>query len=306
MRCRAGLATIVVMMLHCLLHPLTGYTQELTPRAYWPAPKGTRVLTLGALHTSGDVVPDPSLPITGFDSKINSFFLGYRHTLDLWGRTANLVLELPYADGTTRAALDSGPRLEREYQGFGDIAATLSVNVVGAPSISREGFRDLILKPHPLIGVSLKLVTPTGNYDKDRIVNVGANRWALKAELGYIQPLAPGWLFELDAGVWVFGDNDEFVGGDREQAPISSLQAHLVHEINSDLWVSLDLNAYRGGRSTVGGRRLDDLQRDSRIGFTLVFPVARGHLIKTSYMHGSLNDRDESFNTFQIAYSRAF
>ncbi len=297
---------ISALVIFYLLYALPGYTQELTPRAYWPTPKGTRVITVGALHTSGDIVPDPSLPVTGFDSNINSLFLGYRHTLDLWGRTANLVLELPYSDGTTRAGLENAPSLDRAYQGIGDIAATLSVNVVGAPSLSREDFRDLILNPRPLLGVSLKLVTPTGRYDQDRLINVGANRWALKAEVGYIKSISRGWLFELDAGVWVFGDNDDFLGQTREQKPISSLQAHLIHEINADFWVALNMNAYSGGRSKVGDRRLDDLQRDSRIGFTMAFPLARGHIIRASYMHGSLNDSDESFDTYQFSYSRAF
>ena len=39
--------------------------QELTPRAYWPAPNGTNVVSLGYQYTTGDVVTDPTLPITG-------------------------------------------------------------------------------------------------------------------------------------------------------------------------------------------------------------------------------------------------
>ena len=50
--------------------------QELTPRAYWPAPKGTQVLTMAVLHHSGDTVPDPSLPLTGVDSRITTGYLG--------------------------------------------------------------------------------------------------------------------------------------------------------------------------------------------------------------------------------------
>lgn len=44
--------------------------QELTPRAYWPAPKASKLLILGYSHQSGDVVTDPSPPLSGADSGI--------------------------------------------------------------------------------------------------------------------------------------------------------------------------------------------------------------------------------------------
>ena len=111
--------------------------QELTPRAYWPAPKGTRVGTLGIAITDGDVVPDPSLPITGLDSSIRTYVAGYLQTIDLFGRTANVVFEVPYSEGTTLAAVPGLGTLERNYRGLGDIAATLSVNLLGAPSMMK-------------------------------------------------------------------------------------------------------------------------------------------------------------------------
>ncbi len=44
-----------------------GAAQELTPRTYWPAPRGTRVLVAGYSYTSGDVFFDRSLPVSGVD-----------------------------------------------------------------------------------------------------------------------------------------------------------------------------------------------------------------------------------------------
>ena len=34
--------------------------QELSPRAYWPAPQGTRIATAAYAYTWGDVITDPS------------------------------------------------------------------------------------------------------------------------------------------------------------------------------------------------------------------------------------------------------
>lgn len=296
----------VTFLLLLLLLPAAAPAQELTPRAYWPAPVGTRIMTVGYLVTDGDTVPDPSLPVTGVDSRINSAFIAYRKTVDLWGRTANLSLDMPYAAGTTRVVTDEGLELERDYQGFGDLAATVSVNLLGAPAMNRQEFAQLLRDPHAVVGASIKLVAPTGRYDRDRIINVGANRWAAKAEVGYIQPLGQGWLLEANLGSWFFGDNENFLGATREQDPIVSLQAHLVHVFTPDLWASLDFTAYHGGRSAIDGDRREDLQRDSKLGGTLAFPIGRGRLLKLSYSNGSLNDSDEDFDVLQLSYSWVF
>jgi hypothetical protein len=297
---------IAALLVTTLLWSIVGATQELTPRAYWPTPTGARVGTIGYSNVSGDSLPDPSLPISGVDSNIDTLVLGYRHTLDLWGRTANLIIEVPYSDGETLVEAPEGGELTREYLGLGDVSATISVNFLGAPAMTPAEFADFRLEPQPLLGASLKVVAPTGRYDSDRILNVGANRWAVKAELGYIHPLSNRWLLEVDLGGWVFGDNDDFLGFTREQKPIYSLQAHLVHRFGRGFWASLDASFYKGGRGTLGERRLDDVQRDSKFGVTIVYPFAPTQLVKLGYSIGSLNDSEENFDVFVLSYSWVF
>ena len=70
--------------------------------------------------------------------------------------------------------------------------------------------KGLLRDPKPIIGGSLKLVAPTGNYDSDQLINVDANRWVMKAKLGLALPLRPNWLFEAAIGSWVFEDNGGF------------------------------------------------------------------------------------------------
>ena len=77
----------------CSALPLAA--QELTPRIYWPAPKGTRILVTGYSYSEGDVIFDPSIPIKGADSKINTGVLAYVQTLGLWGRASNLSWSYP-------------------------------------------------------------------------------------------------------------------------------------------------------------------------------------------------------------------
>lgn len=279
--------------------------QDFSPRAYWPAPTGTQLLSVGLGYTTGDIVPDPSLPVVGLDSDIVTLNLAYGRTLNLWGRSSNLIVELPFSDGETKGSLEATPA-KRNYDGVGDLGVTLSMNFMGAPALSRDDFEDLRRDPRPLLGASIKVVAPTGDYDNDRVVNVGSNRWATRLEVAYMAVLNPEWLLEFELGAWFMDDNDDFLGMTREQDEIYAAEVHLVRRFEPGFWASLDLNGYRGGRSTVGDQRLNDLQRDSKIGFTLMYPVARGHALKGSYSHGSLNDSDETFDTFIVSYNRYF
>lgn len=295
-----------VLFFLALMLPCTLAAQEMSPRAYWPAPTGTQVVTVGASYTTGDTVPDPSLPITGLDSNITTGFVGYLRTLDLFGRSANLIFEVPYADGDTKSIHEELGSIKREYKGLGDIAATLSYNILGAPAMTPADFAELRRNPRPIVGLSLKVVAPTGDYDNDRIINVGANRWAAKAEIGSMYVLSAKWLLEFEAGAWFFDDNDDFLGRTKEQNEIYAAELHLIRRFSPGFWGSLDVNAYKGGRSKVDGVRLNDLQRDSKVGITLAFPVVASHALKMSYTHGSVNNSDESFDVFLVSYSKLF
>ena len=282
-----------------------GLSQELTPRAYWPAPRGTRLAVFGYSYTAGDILTDPSLPIAGVDSRINSLVVGYLRTLNLFGRTSNLVINVPFASGSTKGLLE-GQGAKREYSGLGDLTVTLSINFLGAPTMTMEGLQELRRKPRSIFGGSLKVLVPNGKYDPDRLFNVGSNRWAVKGDLGYILPLKPKWLLELDLGMWVSEDNDEFLGVIRKQDPIATGQLHLIKRFQPGFWASLDLNYYTGGRSTIDGNKAGDLQRNSRLGGTIVVPIRKGHSIKVGYSTGVVTESGGDFNQFLVSYQTLF
>jgi hypothetical protein len=277
--------------------------QELSPRAYWPAPVGTQVFITGYAHASGDVLLDPTLPIYGVDSRINTLFAGYLRTFELAGRNANLLLEAPYSWGVTRGLLED-TQARADFAGLNDLAATLSVNLIGAAALTREEFQQMRAAPRPIVGVSLKLAPPTGYYRRDRFINVGSNRWAGRVQLGAILPLRPRWLLELDAGVWLFGDDDEYPGGRRAQDPIYALETHLVYRFRPGLWASLDINWYTGGRQTIGGEEREDRQRNVRLGATLAFPFRQRHALKLGYSTAtrtrSGSDSDQILVSYQF------
>lgn len=275
--------------------------QDLTPRTYWPAPKGTRLLVFGYAYQTGDVVTDPSIPLTGVDSRIDSGVIAYQQTLDLFGRTGNFQLEVPYVDGTTTGMVSDEPG-RRDVTGFGDMAATLTINLMGAPSMSPVEFQELRHSPRPILGTSIKIVAPTGEYEKDKLINIGTNRWAVRFRLGYIRPLTARWLLEMSVGAWFFEDNDEFLGVTRKQDPIAALNFHLVRRFKPGLWGSLDLNYYLGGHSTVDDVRRADLQRNSRIGISFAYPFQRKHAVKLGISRGVVTESGGDFRTVTLNY----
>lgn len=281
------------------------YAQELNPRAYWPLPKDTNLLVIGYQNSSGDVVTDPTLPLTGVDSDINFLSATYQRTLSLFGRSSNLQLNLPYSDGRTEGFVE-GEYQRRDTAGFGDARMRLSINLKGAPSMDRAQLRELTLNPKTIVGVSLWVQAPTGDYDPDRYINIGTNRWSVKPAIGVIWPIRSGWLFEAEAGVWLFGDNDDFVGQTREQDPIVSTEVHLIKLITPRVWVALDANYYVGGETTIDGEKRDDLQRNARMGATLYLGLKGGHALRSSYSTGVVTESGGDFEMISISYVYAW
>jgi len=297
--CRRRSAAIALSVaLSCVA---TTQAQELTPRAYWPAPNGTNALITTYQYTTGDIVTDPSLPITGVDSEINFAQVGWQRFFGLFDRSASLQLNLPYSWGLTEGVVD-GVYRSRKTSGVGDVRVRLAVNLRGAPDMDTSDFQALRANPRTIVGASLLIQMPTGDYASDKLINIGANRWAVKPALGAIWPLSQNWLLEAEAGVWLFGDNNDFLGDSRHQDPILSTEIHLVRRIRPGFWASLDANFYVGGRTSVDGIEGADLQRNSRFGATLVWPFKRGQAIRASYSTGIVTETGGNFDSVSLSY----
>lgn len=289
----------------CLCIAGSGTAQELVPRAYWPTPVGTNVLIVGYQHSRGDIVVDQSLPVSGVDSRNDFLQVSYQRSIDSLGRSASIQISQSVADGTTTGTVE-GSTVTRRTVGALDTIGRFAINLLGAPAMDAEGMMELRAAPRPIVGTSLTVSVPTGQYDEERVINLGTNRVSLKPEIGAIVPLGNTLLLEVDAGVWFFQDNDEFVGRTREQEPVWNVQLHLVQQFKPGFWAALDANFYGGGRTTVDGNRNRDLQRNSRLGATVVYPFARGQALRFALSTGTVTETGGDFELFSISWLRAF
>lgn len=301
-RCR--IPTLLLWGLLFLMSPAM-QSQELAPRAFWPAPVGTDVVVLGYQHSSGDIIVDQSLPVTGVDSSIDYLLLSYQHSFDLLGRSASLQLGQAFADGTTEGDF-AGQTVRRRTVGPMDSSLRLAVNLRGAPAMNAGEFAARRGDLPALIGASVTVVAPTGDYDPDRVINLGTNRWAVKPSIGAILPLKPGLFLESELSGWWFEDNDEFVSGVREQDPVYAAQLHLVKRFRPGFWGSLDANFYWGGRTRIDGVRNRDLQRNSRFGVTAVYPIHRRHALRLSASVGTVTENGGDFDLFSLSWIHVF
>lgn len=298
-----SLRAILALMI-CCMWVREAAAQEITPRLFWPTPKDTTVLVAGYAHSTGSVFFDPSMPIGDVDADVNTGVLAYLRTLDLWGRTSNLLVSLPYSNGRIGGLLE-GRSEYADFSGIGDLSVTLNVNLRGAPTMNREEFLAFRADPRPLVGASLKLIAPTGRYHPESAVNVGSNRWTARLKLGTVLILSPYWLLELSASGWFFGDDPDFINGRKEQNPLFTLESNLIKRIRPGLWASLDVTYYRGGRQSVAGAELDDRQRNLKLGGTLVFPFRQRHAIKIGYATGVIVRYGEDFDELLLSYQFA-
>jgi hypothetical protein len=271
--------------------------QELEPRAYSASPVGTNFVLAGAQHSSGEVLPDPALPVTDIRSSATSMVFGYARNFGLLGRSASVSFALPYVWLDARGNVGTQQR-EVSRTGPGDPRVRLAVGLIGAPALTPDEFAER--RSQPMVGASLTLAAPLGQYDGARLVNIGSNRWSFKPEVGVSFPFGKAFA-EAAAGAWLFTDNDDFFGGQtREQDPLWSFQLHAGYNFRPGFWLAANATYFTGGRTTVDGAAKKDLQSNSRYGVTLSYPLQRGIALKLAWSTGFTTRVGGDFDTWSI------
>ena len=272
--------------------------QELTPRVYAPAPTGGNIVVLSFGRSTGELLFDPSLPFDDVNAGINSGSLLYGRTFGFLGRSANAIVALPYVWGDISGFVEDEFR-QITRSGLGDVRGQLTVNILGGPALLPREFAAA--RPDTILGLSLAVAAPTGQYDPSKLINIGSNRWSLRPQLGVSKTVGP-WYLELYGGVWFFGTNTDFFGGSvREQDPIGSFQAHLSYTFKPHLWLAADATFYSGGRTTLDGRVNADVQSNSRLGVTLALPLGRRANLKVAWATGFTTRIGADFDTLGVA-----
>jgi hypothetical protein len=209
--------------------------------------------------------------------------LAYLRTVDWWGDSGTVQLVMPFATLAGTASFLGQP-VSRDVGGLLDPSVRASINFYGAPALTLKEFAGYV--QDLVIGGSLDVTMPLGQYDDARAVNLGTNRWSFKPEVGMSKTFGR-WSVEGAVAVTLYGRNDSFFGGHSlQKAPLGALQTNVTRTFDGGIWAALGATHYLGGHTTLDGRARDDALRNTRVGATLSIPIDRANTIKLNASSG--------------------
>jgi len=277
--------------------------QDLEPRAYANTPIGLNFLIVGYSYSQGGLSTDPSIPLRNAKLQTNSSVFAYARSLDVFGLSGKFDVILP-TSWLSGSAQFAGQSVDRATSGFGDPKFRFSVNLYGAPALTLDEFKDY--QQDIIIGASVQVTAPGGEYTPTKLVNIGSNRWSVKPELGISKRFGDLTL-ELSADGTFYTDNNEFLGTHtRAQDPIYAVQSHIIYSFPYGIWGALDGTFYAGGDATIDGKKSNDMQENTRVGATLVLPLSRNYSTKLYWSTGVVTRFGTSFDTVGILFQYRF
>ena len=288
---RSGIVTSALLLGAMWTAP-RAHAQDLTPRAYVVTPLRSSAVLVTDVYNNGDLNFEGTVPIEDATGRINGVAVGYYRSLGVLRRSANVSVVLPYGNGTFEGIVLGSPYTTHRT-GLFDIPLRFAVNLLGGPAM--EPGEWLKWQQRTLLGASLKLVIPVGQYDPTKLINLGSNRWAFKPELGLSHRYGH-WIVDAYGGAWFFTKNPEFFSrnayyaGTRAQTqdPIGIFEMHLSYDVRPRLWVSLDGNFWYGGKTTLSGvENPNTLQKSSRVGVTASVPLTTHQSVKLGFADGA-------------------
>jgi hypothetical protein len=279
--------------------------QTLAPRAYVITPSEANAVTFSYSYFSGGLDFNGAIPVTGATGTYSVPTISYYHSFGLFGRSANITGVLPYGVGTFQGSV-LGTQHQVYRSGLLDLTLRFSINIKGGPAMAAPEF--IKWKQKTLLGVSVTVVSPTGQYDPTRLINWGINKWAIKPELGYSRRWG-NWLVDGYGGVWFYTTNNASYSPPtpqpQSQSPIGSVEAHLSYDIGKSkrLWASLDGNFWFGGATSLNGvANTVTRQTSSRIGATFSFPVSKHQSFKLGYSNGAYVRFGGNYQSVSVAW----
>ena len=266
---RWAAAAALAMAALCPLQALA----QVPARFYWKSLSGANAVPVIFNSLSGNTNPfDPSNRVTpdaNFDATMA--MTGWAHTYTLGDRSAMGAIILPMGRVSGGVA-----GVTETSRGFGDPMLEFNYNLIG-PKAQKTIPDVLRYEPGFSLDLLVDLALPIGEYNSSQSVNLGQNRWYGRIGAPVVWQLG-SWVpgrrttLELLPAVWLFGDNDDFVGKTLKTDPMFQLDALLTRDLTEHLWGGLDLTWYNGGGSTINGLAGGKLNNVG-VGLTLGYTV---------------------------------
>jgi hypothetical protein len=279
---------------------------QVPARFYWKTLSGANAVPLIVESISGNTNPfDPAHTATpGAHFEATLALPGYARTFSLFDRAAMAAILVPMGriSGDVTVA---GKTVNQSADGFGDPTLEFDINILGPKA--QKNIPD-VLRYEPGFSVDLlfDLMVPIGEYDSKQPLNIGQNRWYGRLGMPIVWQLGP-WVpgrrttLEFLPAVWLFGNNDNFVGQTLKTDPMFQVDAHLTRDFTETFWGALDAAWYTGGQASIDGVQGEKLN-NLGLGLTLGYQMNENLNLTFGYM-STLNDNapeDLRMNKFMV------
>ena len=237
-----------------LFFSFSNYALANNARDYLPLPADTISLNLyydmqfgNKYYQDGDVLSKD------MDMKSNVSLLRPIYYTELWGKIVAPQLILPFG----RVELNGN-----QSSGIGDLQLAFAMFLIND------------MKNKFVFGYTPYITLPTGEYDRERSVNFGDNRWSTKHEIAFVKGFGEKFWLEWYNSVEFFFDNTDAAGNNNEKVTSSkeaqyNAEVHCSYTFTKSLFGSVDYYFSYGGETELDGHDQNDLTRTHTAGIGL-------------------------------------
>ena len=296
-------------------------------RTYWKGRAGTNVMSVQYLNmnlqASDTVQFDPSHYIyPAADVEADIFILSWARHMTLFDRPS--ILSANLVGGSVGVEFDTsitppeflppgvvpGSSFSQSASGYADPSVQLDVNLFGTSPINAI-FDYLNYEPTWTLDAAFMLGVPLGQYDDDKVANLGLNRFYGRVAFPFkyhFRVFSPGYMSSLEVvpSVWLFTENDDFLGQKLKNDPMLQVEAHWTHDFTRHFFGSLDLLYRNGFQSEIDGVNFGSDIKIGDLGFTLNFSVTDNVTIRTSFSSNVFGDSDIDTSMIRLQFVYAW
>ena len=234
------------------------------PRTYTPGPVGLSDLEFDYTHARANASIDTSLVVGTATLELNKGALSYTHNFNALDHFAWVNATVPFA--SVRGLVVEN-NVSASASGAGDSSLEFAGRVKGGEALTAAELATH--ERRTSVGMSVTVTVPTGEYNADKVLNLGTHRWSFKPEIGVAYPFGVEQKWEVDGYInaFFFTDNTAYHGVEvLRQEPLLGVEGHLSYSATQSFWASLDTRYAWRGETVVDGLAQNNSQQDLIVG----------------------------------------
>jgi hypothetical protein len=274
-----------LLILFCAQLNTLCFALEFEPRRWAHLPMDTNFAGVGYAYTGTDILVDPATRLENVKMRVHTVAGKYIRTFELFDKSARIDIGQGYQEGNWTGLVD-GVSASTSRNGLSDTLVRFAINLYGAPPLSGKEYVAYRSKVdvETIVGMGLVMRFPTGDYKKDKLINLGKNRFTFRPQLG-ASHIRGKWTAELTTDAAFYTDNNEFFNGNTlEQDPLYVVRTNLIHTFRPGFWASTGFGYQYGGENSVNGIGSNNRLQDIGWSFSLAYPINRSAGISVKYI----------------------